>query len=310
MTELVSAISLGSVTSENIAFGIAPHINAAGRMASADEAVKLFRSSDDTVIKTQVEKLVDFNRRRRNEQETAYNEASRMITGDEDIILLEMENIHEGIGGIVAGKIKENYYRPVIIVTPSGDDCVKGTGRSIPRIDIYRLLKQHDEFFERFGGHSSACGFLMKRELFDDFKALLRRDVAAMKVSNPDLFAKENVWELEIYPEEITVDLAKKLELMEPFGQGNPRPMFMIKNIVPESVRFMGADETHVRFYASGGSGISVGMRQSAECILFRKAQEKKHLICSGRPVDLTGTINIKEWRGRESVQFVIEEIR
>lgn len=309
LAALVSAISINRVNSENTAFGIVPHINAAGRMASADEAVDLFCSDDDEVIMRQVEKLVAFNKERKQKQNEAYKACEALISGEENIIILEMDDIHEGIGGIVAGKIKENYYRPVIIVTPSGEGCLKGTGRSIPQIDIYRLLKRHDKFFERFGGHKSACGFLIKSDRFKEFKAVLEEDTAVMRCESPEIFEKETRWDIEISPDEITVELAKTLELMEPFGQGNPRPVFLMKGVYPGSVRFMGEEETHARFFARKKGMNNAGMDNAAECVLFQRAQELKSLMCSGKPVDITGTVSLKEWRGRESVQFIVEEM-
>ena len=309
LAELASAISLDWITSENIAFGIAPHINAAGRMASEDEAVKLFRADDDSVIQRQVEKLTAFNRERKEKQNEAYVACTEKITGEENIMILEMDDIHEGIGGIVAGKIKENYHRPVIIVTPSGEGYLKGTGRSIPKIDIYALLKRHDSFFERFGGHKSACGFLLRKDVFQGFRNAVEIDVAEMKKADPEIFDKKKEWDIEISPGEITIGLARTLELMEPFGQGNPRPVFLMKNVIPGAVRFMGSDETHARFTADVAGWVQTVTRHGVECVLFQRAQELKDLMCSGKPVDITGTVSLKTWRGRESVQFIIEEM-
>lgn len=301
---LSQAISLKWITSENIAFGIAPHINAAGRMARADEAVKLFRAEDSYTISNQVSKLLSYNNERKRKQEEAYKACIDRITGEEDFIILDTEDMHEGIGGIVAGKIKENYKRPVIIVTPSGEKYFKGTGRSIPQIDIYELLKRHDNMFEKFGGHKSACGFLMKKERFCEFADAISEDIAAMKVKNPGLFEERVSYDLELYAEEVSVSLVKELELMEPFGQGNSKPLFYIKNIVPADVRFMGSDETHVKFTApaDGNSGF--------ECVFFKRAQEKKELICSGKPISIIGSLELNIWRGRERIQFIVEEMK
>ena len=96
---------------------------------------------------------------------------------------------------------------------------------------------------------------------------------------------------------------------MEPFGQGNPRPVFLMKNVIPGAVRFMGSDETHARFTADVAGWVQTVTRHGVECVLFQRAQELKDLMCSGKPVDITGTVSLKTWRGRESVQFIIEEM-
>jgi len=304
VNKLKEAISLPWITSENISFGIAPHINAAGRMASAREAVELFRADNDIVIEDKVKDLVFYNQQRKKKQDEAYNEAVKLISGEEKFIVLNMESIHEGIGGIVAGKIKEGYDRPVIIVTPSEEGFLKGTGRSIEKIDIYKLLKKHEELFERFGGHKSACGFLMREENLSTLRNVLDEEVAMMLNEDPGLFDSTDIWDIEIEPDEITIDLARMLRKMEPVGQGNPKPKFLIKSCKASQIRFMGAEETHVRFIACSNTGAKT------ECVLFKKAQEMKDILCGALPFDITGTIELQYWNGREKVQFIVEEIK
>ncbi len=303
LNKLKKAISIPWITSENIAFGIAPHINAAGRMDSAREAAELFLTDSGSTMDQKVEKLVYYNSLRKKKQEDAYNRCMEKITGDEKFIVLHMEDIHEGIGGIVAGKIKETACRPTVIVTPSGEGYLKGTGRSLENIDIYELLKKHEELFERFGGHRSACGFLMKEENLEELKCALDEDMVMMLDDDPKLFDKKVAWEMELQPDEITVSLAAELEKMEPVGQGNPKPVFVIRDIVISQPRFMGADSTHVRFSAIS----EIGGR--CECVLFKRAQELKELLLGGQPVELIGSVERQSWNGRERVQFIVEEI-
>jgi len=299
---LKEAISLPWITSENIAFGIAPHINAAGRMAHASEAVSMFRETDPSKMSTLAQRLVKLNSERKSKQEFAYNQCVEMI-GDENFIILVMNDIHEGIAGIVAGKIKENYNRPVIILTPSGEGHLKGTGRSIEKVDLYRVLKKNSHMFERFGGHKSACGLLMKETFLDELRISLDKEMKRMLGEDPNLFKIEKYYELELLPEEVSVDLADELEKIEPVGQDNPKPVFIIKNTNIGDINFMGTDSTHVRFNAKSNFG-------AVECVLFRKAQEVKDILFYNGSVDIIGTVNSKIWKGRKSVQFIVEEIR
>ena len=300
---LTEAISLKTVTSESIAFGIAPHINAAGRMASAREAAELFLSDDSCLMEERVKRLVALNSKRKKAQEEAYSRCMEMVTGDERFIVLRTEDIHEGIAGIVAGKIKDTENRPVIIVTPSGEGCLKGTGRSIENVDIFALLKKHDELFLRFGGHRSACGFLMKEENLPQLRRVLDEEIRSLEEADPYFMERDISWEAELAPAEVTVELARELERLQPFGKDNPRPLFMMDGVILQQVRFMGEGETHAAFKAVDADG------RMAECILFRKAQEEKEALTSGRSVDLVGTVSLKEWMGRESAQFIVEEI-
>lgn len=303
LRSLYKAISLGNITSENIAFGIAPHINAAGRMASAGEAVELLMSEDREVIDQKVSRLLELNGERKQRQENAYKRCMEMLSGNENFIILSVEDIHEGIAGIVAGKIKEKTNRPVIIVTPSGEGLLKGTGRSVEGIDIHHLLKKHSNLFIRFGGHKSACGFLMEETRLSALRTAVNEDMSILLEEDDTLFKNHISWDMAITPGEVTLELAKRLDKLEPFGQGNPRPAFKLCNLRLSNVSFMGQLKNHARFSASDDSG------ERVDCVLFSDACEKKSLLLGNRPVDIIGSISIQRWHGRESVQLVVEEM-
>ena len=310
MKSLKEGISLKNVASENIAFGIGPHINAAGRMAEAEEAVQLFLSRDPQTIHGQVEKLIYYNTERKQKQEDAYKRGLDILEEEgreEDFIVLPMTDIHEGVGGIVAGKIKEEKNRPIVIVTPSGEGFLKGTGRSIDPVDIYAVLKKCDDkyqLFERFGGHRSACGFLMAEEKLPLLRQAVQEQMNVLKAEDPHIFDSSVTWDLELDPAEVTVDLAETLEKLEPFGKDNERPKFLLRDVTLQGVRFMGSDETHARFTAVSQAGAR------ADCVLFRKAQEWRSMLCSEEPVDLIGSIDVQQWQGRTRVQLMIEEMK
>ncbi len=309
MKSLREAISLKSVASENIAFGIGPHINAAGRMAEAEEAVKLFMSSDEATINSQVEKLIKFNRERKYEQDEAYKRGLQILEKEyenDDFIVLPMDDIHEGVGGIVAGKIKEEKNRPIVIVTKSADGFLKGTGRSIDAVDIYKVLKNCDDkhgLFDRFGGHKSACGFLMASDKLTTLRQAIREEMDALKADNPRLLEPDVAWDLEVDPAEITSELADMLEKLQPFGKENERPRFLMREVGIQNLRFMGADETHARFEAVSGSGARTA------CVLFRKAQKWRNTLCGESGANLIGSIDAQQWQGRTKVQFIVEEM-
>ena len=310
MKSLKEGISLKNVASENIAFGIGPHINAAGRMAEAEEAVQLFISRDPQTIHRQVEKLIHYNTDRKQKQEEAYKRGLAILEEEgreEDFIVLPMTDIHEGVGGIVAGKIKKEKNRPIVIVTPSGEGFLKGTGRSIDPVDIYAVLKKCDDtygLFERFGGHRSACGFLMAEEKLSLLRQAVQEQMDVLKAEDPHIFDSNVTWDLELDPAEVTVDLAETLDQLEPFGKDNERPKFLLRDVTLQGVRFMGADETHARFTAVSQAGAR------ADCVLFQKAQEWRSLLCSEEQVDLIGSIDVQQWQGRTRVQLMIEEMK
>ncbi|MBE6028544.1 MAG: single-stranded-DNA-specific exonuclease RecJ [Clostridiales bacterium] len=318
LAKLAEAISIEEITSTNIAFAIVPHINASGRMASAMSAVELFNSNDEKTIHDKVQELIHYNRQRKRIQEEAFEKCAEMVSGDENFIVLKVDNMHEGIAGIVAGKIKDQFQRPVIIVTPSeeagrggeGVSLLKGTGRSVDGVNIYEVLNKHSELFIRFGGHSKACGFLMEAGNFDRLAEGVNVDVGDLLREDPSLFHKIAETDAEITPEDVTVELARELLKMAPFGEGNPEPLLIMRNVDIRNVSYMGADSTHARFSAcTPQTGESLGRYANAACVLFRRAQSMKPLLEGGERVDITGTVSHQVWRGQERVQFIVEDI-
>ena len=300
---LKDAISLDEISSENISFGLVPHINAAGRMGDAGDAVKLFLSDDEAVIHDQVEKLIACNSERRRVQDKAYERCLQKVRGDEDIILLKVEGIHEGIAGIVAGKLKETFNRPVILTTPTSHGLLKGTGRSIEGLDIHGLLDAHRDSFIKFGGHRSACGFTMEECRFEELRSAVENDVKAIYARDHSLL--EDRWDHEMILDlsEINMALADEIEKMEPFGEGNPAPVFLVEGVRIMYHRYMGTENQHVRFTAmADDSGV--------QCVLFRRASEFSTLIDGDMPLDMTGRIKSQVWNGEKRLQFIVEEIR
>ncbi len=316
LAELEKAISLDKITTENISFGLAPHINAAGRMEHAAEAVKLLLAGPDEteLIQAQVRKLVSCNARRKTLQEDAYIKSMDMIpeqirrwqarTGLEElpIICLRVEGIHEGIAGIAAGKLKESCLRPVILATPGENGLLKGTGRSIPGVDLFRLLDSHRELFERVGGHRSACGFTIGEEQFAQLQPMLLEETQALYDEDPSILELGGEYDLEISPGNVSVELADALSAMEPFGEGNPRPRFLIRGVKILQPAYMGEMQNHARFQAFRDG-------DSVSCVLFRRAEEYSELIEGNEPVDIIGTIKSQVWNGRQRVQMIIEEM-
>lgn len=302
LAKLASAISINNINSESIAYGIVPHINATGRMSSAMEAAELFNSDSDIVIENKIDELIRCNSERKRIQEKAYESCLSMINEDDLFIVLNVPEMHEGIAGIVAGKLKDRFNRSVIIVTPSQGGYLKGTGRSISKIDIYDVLNRNSELFERFGGHRSACGFLMKKDNLERLVVAVNSYVAELHRKDPDLFTETVEYDIELQPEEVTVALAKGLTMLAPFGEGNPNPRFVIKDAVLTGLSYMGETRNHARFSVYRN-------RFYVNCVLFRTAQDNREILEDGKPHDLIGTLSYQVWKGQERVQFIVEAI-
>ncbi len=299
---LIEGISIHKVTSERIGFGIGPHINAAGRMGSAGDAMELILAGDRETILRQVERLKVCNRERREAQDNAFARCEEKVRGDEDIVILRVDGIHEGVAGNAAGRLKEDLYRPVLLATPTGDGLLKGTGRSIPGVHIREALDRHRDLFLRFGGHEKACGFTMKEELFPRLKEEISRDIAILFAADPEITSGRWASDLELLPAEATLGLVDALEVMEPFGEGNPLPRFSLPGVRIVAPSFRGENGNHVSFLAERDGG-------RVPCILFKKARKYADLITGTGRVTLIGGLEKKTWNGNTTVQFNVKEI-
>lgn len=323
---LMNAVSIepGDINSENIAYVIVPHLNAAGRLEDASLGVKLLLedtrfserglsegSKGKACGKAELAgKLVSCNRERKALQEDTFKICTQMIeteSGSEaaDAILLYAGKAHEGITGIVAGKLKDKYYRPAIIVTDANEDgsMLKGTGRSIEGINLYDLLKPSDELFLKFGGHKGACGFTMKAENFDAFRGQIAKRMAELKSADGTILERKNPAELALELGDVSLELARQLEMLAPFGAANPSPVFEIDNLKLGSISYMGAEKNHARFNVMGS-----GTR--CQCVLFGKAHENEDILREGSLVDIAVAVEENRWNGSCRLQLNVQEIK
>ena len=315
LARLIEAVSLtpGKITSENISYIIVPHLNASGRIEDASMAVELLRCAEEPedaaasdALDEKVATLVNQNIQRKKLQQDTFRSCVENLQEVKDFILIRSEDAHEGIAGIVAGKLKETYYRPAVLVTPSGEEkkYLKGTGRSIAGVNLYELLKKNEHLFEKFGGHAGACGFLMPEEHLPELEKSLLDSMEEIKQENPDIFCRQYDIDLNVDVEELTADFARELEMLAPFGNSNPKPLFQLSNVTLDDIRYMGDAEQHMRFFAWSHSGRRI------QCVLFNDAQRYGLAVHARRPVELVGTLECQVWQGQERIQFLVDEIK
>lgn len=298
----------GKIKSEAVAYIIVPHLNAAGRMLDAKIGVELLTSTEEEALTASVEQLIENNKERKRVQEETFKQCIAIVEEEHQgdlFLIVDAREAHEGIAGIVAGKIKDEYGRPAILVTSSGEDRhLKGTGRSIESINLYEVLKAHEELFIKFGGHAGACGFLMEEGNLPELRRQLNRDIEAMYQADADLFLYEPPIDSVLSPKDLDMALATAVEVLEPFGCQNEKPLFLLNRVSPKGISYLGDKKQHVRFAAGGEEGDSV------PCIFFQKAQDYKHVLEREQPVDLIGYADINLWNGNAKIQFVIKDIR
>ncbi len=303
-----AGLKLGSITSENVGFVIVPHLNASGRIEDASLAVRLLTAEEgDSHIDEIVEDLLYKNRERKRLQAEAFKSCTAGLDKSslDDFLLIESRDAHEGIAGIACGRIKDTYYRPAVILTPTGNhgELLKGTGRSIEGVNLYELLKKHEALFEKFGGHGAACGFTMKKENLGALRKGLLEDMAEIVDRNPEIFVKKYPVDMDLKAEDINMAFAEQLELLAPFGKDNPRPLFELADMTLNDVRFMGTENQHVRFTARDRQGRGI------QCVLFNRGADYGTMLYAKRSFDLIGHLECQVWQGSKRLQFMTEKI-
>jgi len=295
----VSGIERQTLTARDVAFVIAPRLNALGRLGDAAEAVEFFLTDDKNRIKEIAERMDRYNDARRKLQETCFRECMDIVEEGQGFLLLTPESSHEGIAGIVAGKVREVTGRPCAVLTKTQeeDGLLKGSVRSAGRLDVIALLRKHGELFERLGGHAAAAGFTITGKNVDILQEALDLDVFQMLDADPDLLKEEEESELEISTRDVTAALAEAIEEIAPFGAGNPKPALSL--IVPadkvSGIRVMGQEGRHLRFVADG-----------VPCVFFGGAET---LFPDRGTVHIVGCPEINEWNGERNIQFAVRYV-
>jgi single-stranded-DNA-specific exonuclease len=295
------------ITAGRIGFVIGPCFNAAGRLEDAKYGVQLLISKDIAAATKLSKYLYDLNKERRDVQEVGEKLCKGIVEKeytDKDFLVLRADNISEGVIGIVAGKIKDIFYKPTLVVTKSEDGYLKGSGRSISGINIYEEMKNCSDLFLGFGGHGMACGFSIEEEKLDELRSRLDFRAKRIKKENPDIFVPKLNIMTEIKSEDFTTQLVDNISKLEPYGMGNPRPLFVIKDIEVErtKTRGCGTDGKHLKFVGNRGSVTLDGIGFSLT----------ERYVKLGQPasMDVAFSVDINEWNGNIKPQMVIEDFK
>lgn len=318
LARLIEKIGLeqGKITSENIAYIIVPHLNAAGRMLDAKIGVELLVSQDDQEIEKDVDALISNNKERKAVQEETFQACLEIVNKqhqDDLFLVVYAQDAHEGIAGIVAGKLKDEYGRPAIIVTPMQDaknsqgehvNYVKGTGRSIEAIDLHHLLKGHEELFDQFGGHGGACGFSMKASNLETFRMCLKEDMETMLKENENLLIDEEKYETTLNLEDLSLDFLEQIQRLAPFGHKNERPAFKFEHVRITKSACIGSGNQHMKF------SVSQDKKKEISCILFNKAKDYESLGNEEESIYMIGYPEVNVWRNKSSVQLRVKSMR
>ena len=299
------------ITSSYIGFTLAPRINAAGRIRSASMAVELFLSSTYAEAYAIAEELCEANKERQNEENRIIKEAFLRIEelgyDSMPVIVLDADNWHHGVIGIVSSRITEKYGRPSILVSfegnegdsPSPSDVGKGSGRSIKGLNLVDALCYCSDQLVKFGGHELAAGLSVTREKLDEFRSKIN-EYASNKLTDENMIPTVDA-DLEIVLSDTNLDLADGLRILEPYGVGNPIPNFIVRSVNLTEISPI-SDGKHTRLAFSDGKNVVCGM-------FFSCAPSTLGLYV-GDKVDVLFNVDVNEWAGRRNVQMIVRDIK
>ncbi len=287
-----------------LAFILAPPLNAAGRLGEADPAIDLLLEQDEAKVAKLARLLHETNLQRRVIETGILQDAEAMLAADrrdagEQVITLAGEGWPHGVIGIVASRLVERYYRPAVLIGLK-DGEGRGSARSIPGFDITAALNSCASLLERFGGHSGAAGFTLSASRVDDLRAGLN-SYAAPRLRG-EMLRPLIEFDAVLKASEIDIDLARQLALLEPFGAGNPMPLFCSAGWELKSWRLVGKGREHLKMDLTRG-----GYRAAP---IFFSAAALEPLLGRGRRFDLAFMLREGSYLGRPSLDMVLKDLR
>lgn len=296
----VAGVDVAALTSENVAFGLAPRLNAAGRMADPGVSLGLLLSDDPREAEALALALDEHNRvRQAVEQdlsEAAFALAQAEFAPGDRAVVLAGEGWHEGVKGIVASRMTSRFGVPAIMFAIE-DGVAVGSGRSVGTVDLYAAVATCSDLLIRFGGHAAAVGLTVAVADLPTFKSRLLGALAALP---EEQFSSETVCEARLELSDVSIELAAEIRTLEPFGHDNPRPLFCSETVFMNARQRVGKTANHLRFTAFDGA-------TSIPAIAFR-CRDIDLAADHDTPVDLAYEVTSDEWRGRTRVQLMVRE--
>lgn len=300
LQSLLMSSGYKNIDSTTISFGVAPRINACGRMGHADEALNLFLSKDIYEVNELTKKLNEYNKIRQETEKNIYEDAVKQIEqnklNEKNAIIVSGENWHHGVIGIVSSKITDLYFKPSILLCNEGEFS-KGSGRSIPGFDLHQALMQCQDTIDRFGGHAMAIGITIKTDKFQEFAEEFENVAKEAKID--EIIPIINI-DAKIELNEINKEMVESLKLLEPYGEGNKMPIFAFRNLKIDSIRAL-SEGKHIKLTLKDNNNIinAIGFN------LGKIAEDYR----IGDKIDVVGTLEINSFNGVDSLQINVKDI-
>lgn len=283
----------------HIGFVIGPCINASGRLDTAKRALRLLCAKDQREAMMLAEELVALNNERKDMTEEGVKAAVEQIENsslkEDKVLVVYLPDCHESIAGIIAGRIRERYYRPTFVLT-KGEKGVKGSGRSIEEYHMYEEMNKCQELFTRFGGHKLAAGLSLPEENVSLFRQRINE---LTTLTMEDLIEKVYI-DMRLPFSCISELLIEELEILEPFGKGNRKPLFGEKNLKVIQPKLVGRNNNAVKFQVKDQSG------QMMDAIYFGDAENCLETLETGEQIAITYYPSVNEYMNRRTLQITV----
>ena len=301
LRELIRANGLedGEITAYHVGFVLGPCINASGRLDTAARSLKLLCAETEEEAAKLAGDLTELNQSRKALTEEGKEEAIRIVEeteiGQDRVLVIFLPDCHESLAGIIAGRIREKYNKPVFILT-KGETMVKGSGRSIESYSMFDELVKCDDLMEQYGGHPMAAGLSIKEENVEEFRKRLNENCT---LTEKDLRPKILI-DVPMPVSYINRELVEEISLLEPFGKGNTRPLFAQKGLRVLSSRILGKNRNVAKLQLSDHTGCVM------EAVYFGEADEFINAVKGSNSISVTYYPEINRYQGRETLQIVI----
>ena len=307
------------ITAYHLGFVIGPCLNASGRLDSAKKGLELLLMEDDEEAKNLAQEIVDLNDARKNMTKEGVDRAINIIDStdinNDKILVVYIPDIHESLAGIVAGRVKEQYNKPTIILTKS-EEGVKGSARSIEEYNMFEGLLACKELLDKFGGHPMAAGLSLQEDKVDELRIALNNKC---ELTDEDL-TRKIIIDSSLPLEYLNLHLIEELNVLEPFGKGNSKPVFGVRDAKITKAMLLGKDKNVLKLKLLTNNNITIDAMifndlENFESKIIEKYgnEELDNLYNKSNnniPMDFTFYPSINEWNGNKSIQIVVNGIR
>ncbi len=301
LKSIIHSSGYTKIDSNTISFGVAPRINACGRMGKAEEALELFLSSDRNEVNELTKKLNEHNRERQETEKAIFESAIEKIEkehlNDKKAIVVGGKNWHHGVIGIVSSKITDMYFKPSILLSFEENGIGKGSGRSIPGFDLHDVLMKCSDTVEKFGGHSMAVGITIKKEKLEAFREEFEKIATENHID--EIMPIINI-DAKINLSDINKEMVESMKQLEPFGEANKMPIFAFKNLKIDSIRAL-SEGKHLKLTLKDTNNIinAIGFNMGYLTEEYR----------IGDKIDVAGVLEVNTFNGTENLQINLKDM-